>query len=101
MTTPLTQQQERLWLYIKGCERSPSFRQMMDALGLKSTSGVARLVDGLEKKGYLTTVGQTRGGYRMARCLVANDGPRPMLSGYSSEELIDELFKRNREALAA
>lgn len=99
--TALTEQQERLWLFIKDSKRSPSFQEMADALGLKSKSGVARLVDALEKKGYISVVGQTRGGYRMARCLIASEGPRALLSGYSNEELIEELFKRNREALAA
>jgi SOS-response transcriptional repressor LexA len=95
---PLTERQEQLWRYIKGCDRSPSFQEMVDALGYKSKSRVADMISALERKGYVSTIGQSRGGYRMARSIVANDGPRPDLSGYTSDELISEVERREMVA---
>ncbi|MDI9313911.1 MAG: transcriptional repressor LexA [Hydrotalea sp.] len=53
----LTQQQHRLLMYIQQCiaERgyAPSYEEMKNALGLKSKSGVHRLVFSLEERGYV------------------------------------------------
>jgi repressor LexA len=53
MTLPLTQQQEKLWRYIRSCERSPSFVEMQKAMGLSSKSGVHRLVEALRERGFV------------------------------------------------
>jgi SOS-response transcriptional repressor LexA len=97
---PLTERQEQLWRFIKGCQRSPSFQEMVDALGYKSKSRIHDMLNALERKGYITTIGQGPGGYRMARSIVANDGPRPDLAGYTTDELADELSRRVEELAA-
>ena len=53
----LTRKQQELLLFIS--ERlseggvSPSFDEMKDALGLKSKSGIHRLITGLEERGFI------------------------------------------------
>ena len=53
----LTRKQRDLLLYIHehmaGSDVSPSFDEMKDALGLKSKSGIHRLISALEERGYL------------------------------------------------
>lgn len=51
--TPLTSKQQELLDYLRLCERAPSFEEMKNALGLKSKSGVHRLVNALCERGYL------------------------------------------------
>lgn len=51
--TPLTAKQQELLDYLRLCERAPSFEEMKNALGLKSKSGVHRLVNALEERGYI------------------------------------------------
>ena len=50
---PLTAKQQELLDYLRLCERAPSFEEMKNALGLKSKSGVHRLVNALEQRGYI------------------------------------------------
>ena len=89
----MTPAQRKLWEYIKGCERCPSFDEMQDAMGLHSKSGVHRLVDNLERKGYIHCA--RRGGLRVHRGITINAKPRPDLAGYTVNELIDELRRRD------
>lgn len=53
----LTQRQHQLLLYIHGYLRDhgvpPSFEEMRAALGLKSKSGIHRLITGLQERGYI------------------------------------------------
>ena len=53
----LTPKQLELLKYIEGHVRkrgvSPSFDEMKDALGLKSKSGIHRLITGLEERGFI------------------------------------------------
>ena len=53
----LTEKQRTLLVFIHDClnERgvSPSFDEMKDALGLKSKSGIHRLITALEERGFL------------------------------------------------
>ena len=53
----LTRKQHELLLYINQCITdngvSPSFDEMKDALGLKSKSGIHRLITGLEERGFI------------------------------------------------
>ena len=57
LKTMLTQKQHELLLYIyhhlTGHGVSPSFEEMKDALGLRSKSGIHRLVTGLEERGFI------------------------------------------------
>ncbi|MDG6093657.1 transcriptional repressor LexA [Acetobacter sp. AN02] len=54
----LTKKQHELLLFIdthlRGTGFSPSFDEMKDALGLKSKSGIHRLISGLEERGFLS-----------------------------------------------
>jgi len=53
----LTQKQRDLLLFIhqhmNGSDVAPSFEEMKDALGLKSKSGIHRLINALEERGYI------------------------------------------------
>ena len=53
----LTKKQRDLLLFIhekmKGDDIPPSFEEMKEALGLKSKSGIHRLISGLEERGYI------------------------------------------------
>lgn len=53
----LTSKQRDLLIYIhehmKGSDIAPSFEEMKEALGLKSKSGIHRLVSALEERGYI------------------------------------------------
>lgn len=88
----MTPAQARLWKYIKSCERCPSFDEMQDAMGLHSKSGVFRLIDALEHKGYIHCA--RRSGLRVHRGITINAKPRPDLAGYTYSELADELNRR-------
>jgi repressor LexA len=87
MTLPLTKQQERLWRYIRSCERSPSYVEMAQALGLSSKSGVNRLVEALSAKGYV------RYTPCRSRSIIAVD-PRNDLTKFKSSDLMAELERR-------
>lgn len=54
----LTKKQKDLLIYIhthmQGSDLSPSFDEMREALGLKSKSGIHRLISALEERGYIT-----------------------------------------------
>jgi SOS-response transcriptional repressor LexA len=50
---PLTEKQNKLLEYLRSCDKCPSFDEMKDALGLHSKSGVHRLVNALEERGYV------------------------------------------------
>lgn len=70
MTLPLTEKQERLWRYIKSCERSPTYAEMARDLGHKvKGAAIHRTVEALEAKGYVC---RTRG---RARSVIAIDPP--------------------------
>lgn len=54
----LTQQMAKLLAYIDGYQRRtdgvcPSFDEMREAMGLQSKSGVHRMVEALEERGYV------------------------------------------------
>src|SRR5271155_40688 len=53
----LTRKQHELLVYINrrlaDSGVSPSFEEMKDALGLKSKSGIHRLISGLEERGFI------------------------------------------------
>lgn len=51
--TPLTAKQQGLLDYLRSCEQCPSFDEMRVACGLKSKSGVHRLISALEERGYI------------------------------------------------
>lgn len=65
---PLTECEEELLVYLKGCERCPSIDEMSDATG-KAKSHIHRVLLQLEAKGFVAGIApQTK--KRMARSLV-------------------------------
>lgn len=68
--------------------RTPSFREMQDALGINSTSGVARLMTALEERGYVQRPANR------ARAIVASDKPARTLKDASITQLVAELGRR-------
>lgn len=53
---PLTEKQAELLRYLRSCETCPNFDEMMEALHLKSKSGVHRLISALEERGYIKRI---------------------------------------------
>lgn len=86
-TLPLTAKQERIWRYIASCERSPTYNELAEAIGLKSRGQLHTAVLALKKKGYVTYTPS------VARSLVAID-PRQNLAGFSTADLAAELARR-------
>jgi SOS-response transcriptional repressor LexA len=87
MTLPLTEKQERLWRYIKSCERSPSYLEMATAMGLSSRSNLHTVVLALKKKGYVSYIPG------LARTIIALD-PDIDLTRFSTAELAAEIARR-------
>lgn len=63
----LTDKQAKLLAYIREYQQqyngaSPSYRQAARHMGVKSISGIARLVDGLEARGMVRRLGKNRHG---------------------------------------
>lgn len=89
MSLALTPKQERVWRYLRGRERSPTYREMERDLGYH----IGRLNDvivTLKDKGYVSYVP------RRARSLVALD-PSSDLSAVSTEALVAELARRSAQ----
>mgnify|MGYP003431531834 CR=1 FL=1 len=81
----LTGKQCDLLSYLQSCQRTPSFEEMKVALGLKSKSGVHRLVEALEERGFIF---RRR---NRARAIIVRSGD---LAGFTNEEIIVELIGR-------
>ena len=83
----LTRKQRDLLLFIHdrmtAGDVAPSFEEMKDALGLKSKSGIHRLINALVERGYLER-------------MPADDGPKAISS---AQMLLDD--RRPEDALAA
>jgi SOS-response transcriptional repressor LexA len=87
---PLTAKQQKLLDYLKSCDRCPSFDEMRQALGLHSKSGVHRLIEALEERGYI------RRALNRARAIELVDDPHlpKTLTGYNVFELASEARRR-------
>lgn len=90
MSYGLTQQQSHLLGFIKRFSAdngfSPSYRQMMAALELKSVSGASRLVDALEERGFIHRM---RDRARAIEVVDTNE-----LAKFSTMDLRRELMRR-------
>jgi SOS-response transcriptional repressor LexA len=86
MTLPLTAKQERVWRYIRDCERSPTYREMERDLG-KGTGALSEVIAALKEKGFVTYTPNR------ARSIVALN-PIADLSSYPTEALAAELARR-------
>ena len=87
---PLTEKQQELLDYLKSCERSPSFDEMRDALGLRSKSGVHRLVRSLEERGFIRRIPNR------ARAIEIVDGHKlpETLAHFTQQQLAAEAKRR-------
>lgn len=84
---PLTRKQAELLAYMKAQERCPSYEEMKNALGLKSKSGVHRLIDALQERGFVRRLPNR------ARAIEIMPEPTELRSA-STDMLIAELQSR-------
>lgn len=93
----VTKRQAELLDYIEVYQQhnggvAPSFEEMKDALGLKSKSGVHRLITSLEERGLISRIPDRARAIRTARL------PEYGLQSYSTGELVAELERREQAA---
>jgi SOS-response transcriptional repressor LexA len=86
MTLPLTAKQERVWRYIKSCDRSPTYREMERALG-SSKGKLSDVITSLKERGYVAYIPNR------ARSIIALN-PELDLADYPTEALISEIKRR-------
>lgn len=94
----LTAMQAALLAYIRDEQaqgRTPSFRETADHLGLKSISGVSRLVEALVERGHLRRIANR------ARALEVIAGDQEALARFTDTQLADELARRAKARLHA
>ena len=96
MSMSLTPKQAELLSYIERYQTenggvSPSFEEMMQALNLKSKSGVHRLITALEERRRVIRP------YNRSRAIeiVRDDVETPALHRFSTRELVAELARRS------
>jgi len=92
--TGLTVKQADLLSYLRTRQAAgvtPSYQEMQDALGLSSKSGVFRLVDALEERGY---AGRMRNRARAIEVFPARRMPTGSLASYPMTDLLDEMARR-------
>lgn len=86
---PLTTPQQELldWIttYIQQCQKSPSLREMMQGLGLRSVSAVQARLGQLRQKGYVDWI---RGKIRTIRVLPPAKNSMPLLGTIAASGLI-------------
>lgn len=87
MSVPLTENQEKVWLFIKSCKRSPTYDEMVVGTGTPSKGRLNEIVRALKEKGYVDYLP-----YR-ARSIVALD-PDKSLKQFKTSELLAELERR-------
>ena len=67
---------------------SPSFDEMKDALGLKSKSGIHRLISALEERGFIRRLPHRARALEVLR-LPGNDGPAPQTGATGGDNATD------------
>lgn len=94
----LTRKQHELLLFIDTHLRqtgfSPSFDEMKDALGLKSKSGIHRLISGLEERGFLQRRHNRARALEILRMPGCEDQPAPARGSNRSLNVIQGDFSR-------
>ena len=94
---PLTHKQEQLWRYLATCRRSPTFSEMMGELGLASKSGVYKLLNSLEERGFIRRIRNRPRAIELIEQPSLSLGlGNAELASFSTVELREEL--RRREA---
>jgi repressor LexA len=88
---PLTERQQALLRFLQSQHTCPSFEQMRVALGLNSKSGVHRLVESLERRGYIRRV------VGLARAIELVEKPTlpDALTRFTVSDLAAEARRRN------
>jgi repressor LexA len=89
----LTGKQAELLSYLRGqavAGLCPSFEEMKDATGLRSKSGVHRMIRALEERGHIRRLPNR------ARAIEVVGTTLTELSNYSNEDLLAELRRRIR-----
>jgi DNA-binding transcriptional MocR family regulator len=92
---PLTECEEEVLVYMKGCERCPSMDELADALH-KSKSHIHRVVGQLEAKGFVACIAPNPK-KRMARSLVLT----PTAYAHNFNPYFADLSRIPSETLAA
>lgn len=90
---PLTERQGQLLDFLKTRRRAPTVREIMRALGIKSTSVVHTRLCELEERGFIRRMANR------ARAIQVIENPAlpdEGLCGYSTDELLSELRRRAR-----
>ena len=109
MNYGITGQQSRLLQYIAkhSTEQGfcPSYRQMMDAVGIHSTSGVSRLIAALEERGLIRRMPNRKRAIELLKPVkvdveIAAAELKTSLAHYSTQELRRELVRRQEGAAA-
>jgi len=93
MSVGLTTKQADLLDYLKGSSRTPSYAEMARAIGMKSKSGIFRLIDGLEERGFIERLPNKSRAVR----LIAEPKPwaeNSILFELRTETLVEELRRR-------
>jgi repressor LexA len=89
---PLTKKQQELLDYLRICERCPTFDEMKAVLGLKSKSGIHRLIEALEERGFIRRLANR------ARAIEVVEQPtfpdRAILSALPTRDLAVEARRR-------
>lgn len=85
----LTRQQHVALMAIKKCwdetGSSPSYREIMSAVGLRSLSGVVRLVNGLEERGFIRR--RPRRAHAIEVLRLPHDGRAVLVGGTDADQL--------------
>lgn len=89
-TPGLTAKQDELLALLRAKEaageRTPSYQELTDLLGLNSKSGVFRLLDALEERGFIARISN-----RARSITLVEQQPAAMLLNFSDRDLIREI----------
>lgn len=90
MIMGLTRRQRELLTYLRTREIAPSFSEMQGVLGLSSKSGVHRLIEALEERGYITRSPNRARSIELTPKALRFDTTAPMerVRRFSSDEVI-------------
>lgn len=83
-----TQAQLLQFIVSRGAQNCPSFQEMMEFMGLRSKSGVHRLITALEERGFIRRLPNR------ARCIEILPQTENMLRDATTRELVKELQYR-------
>lgn len=94
----LTSQQARLLAFIRAhiAEQgfSPSFDEMTQAMGLRSKSGIHRLISGLEERGFIRRIPNRARCIELVEAPTLGNVPPPRIRQVPTSDLLQELWRR-------